>query len=113
MCTCCHGNTFQKYECVIFLQHNYNLLIPSVTKALSKRCKATKSKEFICKKCHALLKMGKIPGIIIKKSCELAHVCHNDVIVDGGRDMNMNHNVEDASVNGFNAGSNNYMLPCN
>ena len=44
-CTCFHGNTFQRCECVIFLQHNYNLLIPSVAKALSKRCKATKSKE--------------------------------------------------------------------
>ena len=55
--TCCHGNTFQRHECVIFLQQNYNFLIPSVAKALSKRCKATKSKEFICKKCHSSLKM--------------------------------------------------------
>ena len=70
ICTCCHGNTFQRRECVIFLQHNYNLLIPSVAKALSERCKATKSKEFICKKCHALLKMGKISAIIINKSGE-------------------------------------------
>ena len=35
ICTCCHGNTFQRRECVIFLQNNYNLLIPSVAKALS------------------------------------------------------------------------------
>ena len=48
--TCCHGKTFQRCECIIFLQRNYNLLIPNVAKALSKRHKATKSKEFICKK---------------------------------------------------------------
>ena len=83
---------------MIFLQHNYNLLIPSVAKALSKRCKATKSKEFICKKCHASLKMGKISGIIILKSGELAHVCDNDVIVVGGRDKNVKHNVENVQV---------------
>ena len=98
ICTCCHGNTFQRHECVVFLQHNYNLLIPSVAKALSKRCKATKSKEFSCKKCHASLKMGKIPGIIINKSGELAHVHDNDVIVDGGRDKNVRHNVENVKV---------------
>ena len=63
ICTCCHGNTFQRHECVIFLQHNYNLLIPSVAKALSKRCKATRSKEFICKKCHSSLKMGNTPEV--------------------------------------------------
>ena len=82
---------------MIFLQHNYNLLIPSVAKALSKRCKATKSKEFICKKCHVSLKMGKIPEININKSGELAHVCVN-VIVDGGRDKNMKHNIENVQV---------------
>ena len=98
ICTCFHGNTFQRCECVIFLQHNYNLLIPSVAKALSKRCKATKNKEFICKKCHALLKMGKITGIIIKKSGELAHVCDNDVIVDGGGDKNVKHNAGNVQV---------------
>ena len=81
-----------------FLQYNYNLLIPSVAKALSKRCKATKSKEFICKKIHALLKMGKIPGIIIIKSGELAHVCDNDVNVDGGGDKNVKHNVKNVQV---------------
>ena len=98
ICTCCHGNTFQRCECVIFLQHNYNLLIPSVAKALSKRCKATKSKELICKKYHALLKMGKIPGIIAKNSGELAHVHDNGVIVDEGRDKNLKHNVENVQV---------------
>ena len=92
---------------MIYLQHNYNLLIPSVAKALSKRCKATKSTEFICKKYHASLKMGKIPEISINKSGELAHVHDNDVIVDGGRDKNMKQCRECASVNGFNAGSNN------
>ena len=56
---------FKRHECVIFLQYNYNLLIPSVAKAFSERCKATKSKEFICKKCHTSLKIGKIPGIIV------------------------------------------------
>ena len=66
ICTCCHGKTFQRYECVIFLQCNYNLLIPNVAKALFKRYKATKCKEFICKKCNALLKSGKIPEIVIK-----------------------------------------------
>ena len=63
ICTCCHGNTFQRHECVIFLQHNYNFMIPSVAKALPKRCKATKSKEFICEKCHSSLKMGNTPVV--------------------------------------------------
>ena len=98
ICTCCHGNNFQRCECVIFLQRNYNLLIPSVAKALSKRCKAIKSKEFICKKCHASLKMGKILGIIILKSGGLAHVRDNDVIVCGDRDKNVKHNVENVQV---------------
>ena len=83
---------------MIFLQHNYNLLIPSVAKALSKRCKATKSKEIICKKGHVSLKIGKIPGIIINKSGELAHVHDNAVIVDGGGDKNVKHNVENVQV---------------
>ena len=94
ICICCHGNTFQRCECVIFLQHNYNLLIPSVAKALSKRCKATKSKEFLCKKCHASLKMGKIPEIIINKSGERAHVCHNDVMWMEAE----KHNVENVQM---------------
>ena len=42
--------------------------------------------------------MGKIPGIIIKKSGELPHVCDNDVILDGGRDKNVKHNVENVQV---------------
>ena len=33
-----------------------------------------------------------------KKSGELAHVCDNDVIVDGGRDKNVKHNVENVQV---------------
>ena len=98
ICTCCHGNTFQRCECVIFLQHNYNLLIPSVAKALSKRCKATKRKEFICKKCHSSLKMGSTPGVSIKKCGEPSHVYDNDVLVDGGREKNVKHNVENVQV---------------
>ena len=98
ICTHCHGNTFQRSKCVIFLQHNYNLLIPSVAKALSKRCKATKSKSSFAKKCHTSLKMGKIPRIIILKSGELAHAHDNDVIVDGGGDKNVKHNVENVQV---------------
>ena len=42
--------------------------------------------------------MGKIPEIIIKKSGELAHVHDDDVIVDGGRDKNVKHNVENVQV---------------
>ena len=98
ICTCCHGNTFQRCECVIFLQYNYNLLIPSVAKALSKRCHATKSKEFICKKCHSSLKMGNTPGVSIKKCGEPSHVHDNDVIVDGGGEKNMKRNVENVQV---------------
>ena len=88
----------QRCECIIFLQHNYNLLIPNVAKAFSKRHKATKSKEFICKKCHALLKSGKIPEIVIKTCGELEHVCDNDVVVDESGEKNVKHNVENVQV---------------
>ena len=72
--TCCHGNTFQRCQCVIFLQQNYNFLIPSVARALSKRCKATKSKEFICKKCYSSLKMGNTPIVTFQKCSEPSRV---------------------------------------
>ena len=94
ICTCCHGNTFQRCECVIFLQHNYNFLIPSVGKALSKRCKATKSKEFICKKCNSSLKMENTPVVSFQKCGEPSHVHDNDVIVDGSGEKNVKHNVK-------------------
>ena len=96
--TCCHGNTFQRCECVIFLQHNYNLLIPSVAKALSRRLRLQRVKSSFAKKCHASLKMGNIPRIIILKCGELEHVHDNDVIVDGGKDKNVKHNVEYVQV---------------
>ena len=98
VCMCCHGNTFQRCECVIFLQHNYNLLIPSIAKALSKRCKATKSKEFICKKCHSSLKMGNTPVASPQKCGEPSHVHDNDFIVHGGGEKNMKCNVKNEQV---------------
>ena len=55
-------------------------------------------KSSFAKKCHASLKMGKIPGIIILKTCEPADVCDNNIIVDGGRDKNVKHNVENVQV---------------
>ena len=42
--------------------------------------------------------MGNIPGIIIFKCGELAHVHDNDVIVDGSGDKNVKHNVENVQV---------------
>ena len=94
ICTCCQGNTFQRHDCVIFLQHNYNFLISSVAKALSKRCKATKSKEFICKKCHSSLKMGNTPVVTFQKCGEPSRVHDNGVIVDGGGEKNVKRNVK-------------------
>ena len=55
-------------------------------------------KSLFAKKCHASLKMGKVPRIIILKSGELAHVCDNDVIVDGGGEKNVKNNVENVQV---------------
>ena len=37
VCTCCHRNDLPWYHCVILLSHNYNLNIPAVANALSKR----------------------------------------------------------------------------
>ena len=54
VCTCCHANELPWYNCVIFLRQNYNLNIPALANALSKR-----QKEFICKPCHKELKDGK------------------------------------------------------
>ena len=98
ICTCCHGNTFQRCKCMIFLQHNYNFLIPSVVKALSRRCKATKSKEFICKKCHSSLKMGNTPVVSLQKCGEPSLVHDNDVIVDGGGEKNVKGYVKNEQV---------------
>ena len=98
ICTCCHGNTFQRCECVIFLQHNYNLLIPSVTKTLSKRCKATKSKEFICKKMPFFTENGEHTCSKSSKMDEPLRVHDNDVIVDRGGEKNVKHNVKNEQV---------------
>ena len=96
ICTCCHGNTSQRRECVIFLLHNYYFLIPSVVQALSKS-KATKSKEFICKKCHSSLKMGNTPVVSFQKCGEPSHVHDSNVIVDGGGEKNV-RNVKNEQV---------------
>ena len=47
------------YNCVIFLRNNYNLNIPAVANALSKRHREIRQKEFICKPCHKQLKDAK------------------------------------------------------
>ena len=59
VCTCCHANDLPWYICVIFLRQNYNLNIPAVANALSKRYREIRQKEFICKWCHKQLKDGK------------------------------------------------------
>ena len=59
LCTCCHRNDLPWYHCVIFVKHNYNLNIPAVANALSKRCRKIRQKEYICKPCHKELKDGK------------------------------------------------------
>ena len=59
VCTCCHANDLPQYNCVIFLRQNYNLNIPVVANALSKRYREIRQKEFICKQCHKELKDGK------------------------------------------------------
>ena len=91
-------NTFQRCQRVIFLQHNYNFLIPSVAKALSKRCKATKSTELSCKKCHSSLKMGNTPVVSFQKCGEPSCVHDNDVIVDGGGEKNIKCNVKNKNL---------------
>ena len=52
VCTCCHANDMPQYNCVIFLRQNYNLNIPAVANALSKRYREIRQKEFICKPYH-------------------------------------------------------------
>ena len=59
VCTCCHRNDLSRYNCVIFVKHNYNLNIPAVANALSKWYQEIRQKEFICKSCHKELKDGK------------------------------------------------------
>ena len=36
VCTCCHRNDLPWYDCLIFVQQNYNLNTPTVANALSK-----------------------------------------------------------------------------
>ena len=59
VCICCHVNDLPQYNCVIFLRQNYNLNISAVAKALSKRYRKIRQKEFLCKPCHKELKDGK------------------------------------------------------
>ena len=59
VCTCCYGDDLLQYKFVIFLQNNYNFDIPAVANALSKRCRAIRQKEFICKPHHKQLEDGK------------------------------------------------------
>ena len=58
VCTCCHTDDLPRYQCVIFLRHNYNFEIPAVANALSKKNREIRQKEFICKPCHKQLKDG-------------------------------------------------------
>ena len=58
-CICCHANDLPWYNCVNFLRYNYNLNIPAVANALSKRHREIRQKEFICKPCHKQQKDGK------------------------------------------------------
>ena len=37
VCTCCHANDLPQYNCAILLRQNYNLKIPAVANALSKK----------------------------------------------------------------------------
>ena len=60
VCTCCHASNLQRHQCVIFISKNYNFFIPAVSTSLSKRHRIRGCKEFICKKCHVLLKSGKM-----------------------------------------------------
>ena len=57
VCTCCHVSNLDRRECVIFLICNYAMTIPYVAQALSNRHRERSCKEFICKKCHAKLKV--------------------------------------------------------
>ena len=68
VCTCCHANDLPHYNCVIFLRQNYNLNIPAVANALSKRYQEIRQKEFICKPCHKELKDGKYSKNVQKLS---------------------------------------------
>ena len=58
VCTCCHVSNLDRKECVIFLIRNYAMTIPYVAQALSNRHRERSCKEFVCKQCHAKLKVG-------------------------------------------------------
>ena len=58
ICTCCHVSNLDRKKCVIFLTRNYTMTIPYVAQALSHRHRKRSCKEFICKQCHAKLKVG-------------------------------------------------------
>ena len=63
VCTCCFASNLQRHQCVIFIPKIYNFFIPAVSTSLSKRHRVQGCKEFICKKCHVLLKSGKLACI--------------------------------------------------
>ena len=63
VCTCCHASNLQRHQCVIFIPKNYNFFIPAVSTSLSKWHRVWGCKELICKKCHVLLKSGKLACI--------------------------------------------------
>ena len=72
VCTCCHVSNLDRRECVVFLIRNYAMTIPYVAQALSHRHREQSCKEFICKQCHAKLKVG-------IKSIESAPIGNNRV----------------------------------
>ena len=87
--TCCHRNGLPQYNCVIFVKHNYNLNIPTVTNTLSKWYWEIRYKEFICKSGHKEPKDGKY-------SKNVQNYVSSDMVESNvNDDQNNQHNVQE------------------
>ena len=63
-----------------------------------KEVRLQRAKSSFAKKCHSSLKMGNTPVVSLQKCGEPSHVHDNDVIVDGGGEKNVKHNVKNEQV---------------
>ena len=96
VCTCCHRNDLPWYNCVIFVQHNYNLNIPAVANALSKQYQEIRQKEFICKSCYKELKDGKYSKNV--QNCPNSDMFGSNV----NDNQNDPHNVQEQKIHNEN-----------
>ena len=61
ICTCCHKPDLPRSQCTIFKASRYNSDITVISNALSNHFVASKTMEFICKKCDKSLLAEKMP----------------------------------------------------